>query len=74
MISLTFRCGGCEAQAEGTTFLQRKRTVTVQGADGSWGYYTDPKAEDVMPEGWIAFDPWTQCTYCPKCWADLEAN
>ena len=28
--------------------------------------------QSVTPEGWVAFDPYTHCTYCPKCWAEIE--
>lgn len=31
----------------------------------------DPEA--VTPEGWVMFDPWTQATYCPPCWAAILA-
>ena len=27
--------------------------------------------QGVAPEGWVAFDPYTHCTYCPKCWAGI---
>lgn len=30
--------------------------------------------EDVAPDGWIAFDPYTGCCYCPTCWKGIEAN
>ncbi len=72
MITLTFSCGGCDKVEPGTTWLQRKRVVTMEGQAGSWGYRVEPKAEDVAPEGWISFDPYTQCTYCPECWAGIE--
>ena len=29
------------------------------------------KVEDVTPEGWIAVDPYTGCTYCPDCWKGI---
>ncbi len=27
--------------------------------------------QGVAPQGWVAFDPYTHCTYCPKCWAEI---
>ena len=27
--------------------------------------------EQAAPDGWIAFDPWTGCCYCPDCWCDI---
>lgn len=59
MIRLLFSCGGCDATAEGTGPLRRNPSNTV---------------EDVTPEGWVAFDPYTYCTYCPKCWAKIEGG
>ena len=62
-ITLNFSCGGCDAAAPSTTFLSRRRR--------------DPKTlttavQSIAPDGWIAFDPYTSCTYCPKCWAEIE--
>jgi len=27
---------------------------------------------DHTPEGWMASDPYTRCTYCPRCWKEIE--
>lgn len=27
---------------------------------------------ECIPEGWVWKDPYTHCTYCPKCWAEIE--
>ncbi len=27
--------------------------------------------QDLCPEGWIAFDPYTYCCYCPACWEKI---
>ena len=65
-ITVTFQCTGCFRTEPGTTILQR----------GCWSFTGRevPKrgVEDVAPEGWIAFDPYTGCTYCPECWAWIE--
>ena len=73
MITLTFKCGGCPKEAEGTTWL-RRRFVSISGKSYGIGHYEYDTAEDVMPEGWVAFDPWTGCTYCPECWIDLKGD
>ncbi len=36
---------------------------------GTWEYDTP---QSVAPEGWIVFDPYTGCTYCLKCCAEIE--
>ena len=54
MITMLFRCGGCDATAEGTGRLEK-------GAS----------AQGIAPQGWVAFDPYTSCTYCPECWAEI---
>ena len=70
-VTVHFSCGGCDAEAEGTTFLQR----SFRGTNGSWGWGSVVDintVESVAPEGWIAFDPYTQCCYCPECWKSIE--
>jgi hypothetical protein len=70
-VTVLFRCGGCEASAAGTTSL-RKEFVSVSGR--SWGFgraVMTNTVEDVTPEGWTAFDPYTYCTYCPKCTREI---
>ena len=73
-VTVKFSCGGCDATAEGTTWLRKEfRSITGR----SWGFGRPVPVntvEDVTPEGWIAYDPYTYCTYCPKCWADIEAD
>jgi hypothetical protein len=70
VITLTFECGGCFAKAQGTTWLKRE-FVSVSGRSHGIGSYRYDTPEDVAPEGWIAFDPYTGCTYCPKCWSEI---
>ena len=71
MITLTFACGGCDKKELGTGFLRREFQPRITGVNGSFGVYREPQVEDVLPEGWIAFDPYTQCTYCPECWESI---
>jgi len=30
--------------------------------------------QDIAPKGWIAFDPFTGCCYCPSCWEDIMSG
>lgn len=72
VISVTFHCGGCLAVAEGTGRLSRT-FVSVTGKSHGIGSYQYNIPQDVAPEGWIAFDPYTSCTYCPTCWEEILA-
>jgi len=70
-VNVVFRCGGCDAVAEGTKAL-RKRFQSLSGRD--WGFggpVWDAHVEDVVPEGWVAFDPYTYACYCPTCWTGI---
>lgn len=71
-VTLVFACDGCDAKTEGTKRL-RKEFVSISGRNygiGAPRWQESP--EDVAPEGWIAADPYTYCTYCPKCWTEID--
>lgn len=72
-VRVIFECGGCDAKAEGTDRL-RQEFRSVSGRSYGFGRAIPANTvEDVTPEGWIAYDPWTYCTYCPECF-DSIAN
>ncbi len=71
-VTITLECGGCFAKTEGTAALRRE-FVSLSGQDHGWGQFRTGTVEDITPDGWVAFDPYTQCTYCPACWAGIEA-
>lgn len=71
MIKIQFECGGCDATE--TAHLQR-HFHSVTGRSWGIGHYTYDTPQDVAPDGWIAFDPYTGCTYCPACWKSIEAG
>lgn len=71
MIDVTFRCGGCDATATGKLV---RRFVSLSGRSWGIGRYHETTAQEAAPEGWVAFDPYTQCTYCPSCWSEIEAG
>jgi len=73
MITVHFSCGGCDAKTEGTRRLTR-RFVSINGKGYGFGHYEYDQPQDVAPEGWVVFDPYTGCCYCPTCWKDIEAN
>lgn len=72
-VRLTFDCNGCDAKAEGTDRL-RKRFHSFSGRGYGLGVYVIDDIETVTPEGWVAFDPYTQMTYCPECWAEIDSD
>lgn len=73
-IKVIFECGGCGAKAEGTDRLRREfRSISGR----SWGFGRVVPAntvDDVVPDGWVAYDPWTYCTYCPACYAEVVGD
>ena len=71
-VRLLLECSGCDAKAEGTGRLRRK-FVSFSGRDHGFGYWVVQDPEELTPEGWVMFDPYTNATYCPTCWAEIEA-
>lgn len=72
-IRVVFECNSCDAKAEATGRL-RKEFVSLFGRSYGFGlaqWANTP--DDVSPEGWVAADPYTYMTYCPKCWAAILA-
>ena len=70
-VTVTFSCGGCFKKTEGTDRLSRQ-FVSITGRSYGFGSYVYNKSQDVAPEGWVAFDPFTGMCYCPECWAEIE--
>ena len=71
MITLTFQCGGCDAKVEGAGPLRSEFKSFTGRSWGFGGRVETTTTQSVTPQGWIAFDPYTGCTYCPKCWAEI---
>lgn len=71
-VTVTFSCDGCDATEVGTDPL-RAGFVSLSGREygiGSLKHLNTVK--DVCPPGWIAYDPYTFATYCPRCWGAIE--
>lgn len=68
-VEVVFECDGCRTKTKGTSFLLR-RFMSLTGKSHGFGSYTYDTPQDVAPEGWIAFDPYTGACYCPNCWAE----
>ena len=71
-VTVKFRCDSCFKEADGTTFLQR-RFITGTSKRWGWGVYETDTVEDVVPEGWVAFDSTIGACYCPECLCLIEA-
>lgn len=72
-VKVIFHCNGCQATAPGTDTLRREFR-SVSGRDwGIGGVISINSVEDVTPQGWWAYDPYTFATYCPKCRQSIES-
>lgn len=69
-VKLLLSCGGCDTTA--TVGPLRRRAESVFG--GSLCAVVTDEPEDLAPEGWVMFDPYTYCTYCSTCWAEIEGG
>ena len=67
-VQVTLSCNGCPATA-GPFKYGWVFGSTVNG----WTRSGLPSLQSVAPDGWILFDPYTRITYCPECWAIIEA-
>jgi hypothetical protein len=72
-VTVQFSCGGCFEEAKGTKFL-RSRFVGINDKSYGFGHYQVDTIESVTPEGWVAFDPYTGCCYCAKCWIGIVSD
>lgn len=74
-VMLDLSCSGCEAKARVGPL--RRRTESVFFGSALCRIVTDDP-ENLTPEGWVMFDPYTYCCYCPACWTAItvgpEAN
>ncbi len=70
MIKLMFQCDGCLAEAEGKS--PSSEFISFSGRSYGFGSRHESPIRELSPDGWIAFDPYTGCTYCPECWKSIE--
>ncbi len=70
-VMVVFGCDGCFREAEGTDWLR----VEFRGSRGAWGFGRSTPVnspQEIAPDGWVAFDPYTFLCYCPDCWAEIH--
>ena len=71
-IKVIFECSGCwNKTAEGVDYV-KSRFHGISGKGYGFGQWVVDDIADLAPEGWVAFDPHTQCTYCPDCWESIN--
>lgn len=68
-MKLLLQCGGCDATAIVGPLWRRFHEVSP-----NFGLWKTQPPESLTPDGWVMFDPYTAATYCPKCWAGIEAS
>jgi hypothetical protein len=66
-VTLTLHCGGCDRTAEGTGPLCKSWVPVSQ----NFSRESLENPEALTPDGWVMFDPYTLCTYCPDCWTSI---
>lgn len=72
-VSLTLKCDGCSATTEPVRV--RREFISINGKGYGFGSWHVPRVDEVeCADGWVMFDPYTSCTYCPTCWQTIEAD
>ena len=74
-VTVHYACNGCDASVDAKAEMRREFR-SFSGRDhgiGTWNMQNQWKlVEATAPEGWVPFDPYTNITYCPKCWDSIE--
>jgi hypothetical protein len=72
-VNITYSCGGCSAKATAPEQVIRSEFVSLSGQSHGFGrqVHEPVKVASLAPEGWVVFDPYTGCTYCPACWVSI---
>ena len=71
--TLHLKCDGCDAEVHIGRIS--KTFVSFSGRGYGLGVRHNPSIDAaVAPTGWIWSDPYTSCTYCPACWAQIESG
>lgn len=73
-LTAVLSCGGCPASVTLEPWLWRSEFVSLSGRDHGLGRQVPHEVEIPLPDGWVPFDPYTGCTYCPACWTSINAT
>jgi hypothetical protein len=64
-------CCGCDAKHEAPVTIDRRR----HWISPNFAAWLKPAlTSDIDIDGWVAFDPYTNATYCPTCWDSIESK
>ncbi len=69
-VKITLDCSGCGESAPGGRIKAEFRSFSGR-SHGFGGAHVEIKWD--VPVGWVKFDPYTYCTYCPDCWRSIDA-
>lgn len=70
-VKITLSCDGCHVET-GPHRLLHREFHSFSGRGHGFGVWKEPTLDDAVPDGWVRSDPYTGCTYCPTCWAEIE--
>lgn len=70
-VTITYACGGCSATVTAPEQVIRSEFASLSGQSHGFGcqVHDEVRVFSAAPEGWVPFDPYTGCCYCPACWA-----
>ena len=68
-VKVMFECEGCLKKTEFAAV--QSHFESFSGQDYGFGVGRQSQISDLVPDGWVAFDSHTSCTYCPVCWQDI---
>ena len=68
-VTVHLECGGCDAKA--VTKPIRAEFIPLFNNSMFCRTRYPIITNDLAPEGWYIFDPYTLATYCPECWASI---
>ena len=70
-VRIMLHCSGCNRDPVPGGVV-RQEFVSFSGRSYGFGN-AQTRVELDVPDGWVAFDPYTYATYCPECWASIQA-
>ena len=68
-VHVVFKCDGCDARTDPVRV--DSRFVSLSGRSWGFGSWQPERIDGLAPEGWVAWDPYTGCCYCPECWKSI---
>lgn len=68
--TFTLRCNGCDNTAEVPVEVE----ITTEPLGGAYVKVARrvPQVVELVPDGWVLCEQYTNCTYCAACWAEID--